>query len=112
VKWTDVKNAAGKRIGRIRRISREPEMWAIAGRPREVFSNSLTAIRLLLEKDGLRFVVKTGLSHRYWTGSRWTNSAAQAQVLPYVKAVEIQESLDVNPKSWDRVVVAVHIRRA
>lgn len=104
--WVTVTGWKGQKLGRVRRLQQNPELWVIEGREAQMWSNSLDAMRELLEGKGVRYQVKTMMSHRYWTGLRWTEEREKGQVFADREtALRAAKKLDRDPHSWDRVVV-------
>lgn len=110
--WTTVTGWKGQQLGRIRCLSRDPvrklpEIWIIEGRDTEFYSSSIAAMRVLLEGKGVRYQVKTMQAHRYWNGGRWTKSRRGGKVYQTRdEALKVAEALDLDKRTWDRVVVA------
>jgi hypothetical protein len=109
--WHPVRNHRNKVIGRIRRVSgpfEADQVWEVEGLEFVTFEDAFDAHKYLAEQDGLRYQVKTELSHRYWDGRQMGAEMDRDSGRVYAREIDaekLQRQFDVG-KSWDRVCVA------
>ena len=110
--WQPVRDHKQKVIGRIRRVSgafEADQRWEVQGLEAVTFEDVFDAHKWLLEQQGVRYQVKTELSHRYWTGNEMgleMNRDAGRLYAREIDANRVATQFDTG-KSWDRVCVAV-----
>ncbi|NIT79672.1 MAG: hypothetical protein GWN58_33485 [Anaerolineae bacterium] len=110
--WQKVRNHRGKVIGRMRRVCETFEAdqrWEVEGLEGVTFEDWFDAQGFLLENDGMRYVVKTELSHRFWTGTEMGPEMDRSVARVYAREIDARKVADQfdTGKSWDRVCVAV-----
>jgi len=110
--WQPVYNHRNKVIGRVRRVNAAAfevdEQWEVEGLEGVTFEDKFDAHKYLAEQDGLRYQVKTELSHRYWDGTKMGREMNRDGGRVYAREVDaerLQRQFDTG-KSWDRVCVA------
>ena len=111
-KWQPVWNHRQKVIGRVRRVSgafEADQQWEVEGLEGVTFEDVFDAHKWLLENDGVRYQVKTELSHRYWDGNQMGTEMDQDAGRIYAREIDAEKvaSQFDTGKSWDRVCVAV-----
>ena len=107
-RWIEVMDWQGKRVGWVRRLSSDPELWVVRGRRHEMWSSYFEAMRALLEeRRNMRYCVKTALSHEYWTGESWTtNRRAACLYADHDVALRALARVERYGRGWNKVVVA------
>jgi len=110
--WQKVTNHRRKVIGRVRRVSgpfEADQQWEVEGLEGITFEDWFDAHSYLAERDGIRYVVKTEMSHRYWTGTEMGPEMDRSVARVYAReldAEKIARQFDTG-NSWDRVCVAL-----
>lgn len=112
--WTIVRGWKGQKLGRIRAIIRDTlgnpldqRFWVVEGREQELFSDATEATRALLEPAGIRYQVKTMMSHLYWDGTGgWTTRKRGKVYQTRDEALLAVAALDWDKRTWDRVICA------
>ncbi len=111
--WQPVRNHRNKVIGRVRRVNvgafEVDQRWEVEGLEGVTFEDWFDAHGYLLEHDGMRYVVKTELSHRFWTGTEMGPEMDRSVARVYAREIDARKVADQfdTGKSWDRVCVAV-----
>ena len=109
-KWQPVYNHNKKVIGRVRRVSSAfapDQQWEIEGTDGVTFEDYFDALKYVVEQDGLRYQVKTELSHRYWTGTEMSAEMDRQAGRVYAREIDaerVARRFDTG-SSWDRVCV-------
>lgn len=111
--WQKIRNHRQKVLGRVRRLSGAfdaDQRWEVEGLDGVVFEDWFEAHKYLLENDGVRWQVKTELSHRYWDGTKMGAEMDRDAGRVYARegdAEKLARKFDTG-KSWDRVCVAAY----
>lgn len=109
--WQPVYNHRNKVIGRVRRLSgafEADQQWEVEGLEDVTFEDLFDAQKWLAEQDGLRYQVKTEMSHRYWTGTEMGREMDRSAGRVYARegdAERLASQFDTGT-SWDKVCVA------
>jgi hypothetical protein len=109
--WQKVTNHRHKVVGRVRRISgpfEADQRWEVEGLEDVTFEDWFDAMSWLAEQDGMRYQVKTELSHRYWDGTKMGKEMDRDSGRVYAREIDadkLAKQFDTG-KSWDRVCVA------
>lgn len=109
--WQPVFNHRNKKIGRVRRVSgafEADQQWEVEGLEGVTFEDWFDAQSWLAEQDGVRYQVKTEMSHRYWTGTKMGREMDRDAGRVYAREVDAERlalQFDTG-KSWDKVCVA------
>lgn len=109
--WQPVFNHRNKKIGRVRRVSGAfdaDQQWEVEGLEGVTFEDFFDAHKYLAEHDGVRYQVKTELSHRYWTGTQMGTEMDRSAGRVYAREIDadkVATQFDTGT-SWDRVCVA------
>ena len=102
--WQPVYNHRSKKIGRVRRVSGPFEayqQWEVEGLSGVTFEDWFDAHSWLAEQQGVRYQVKTELSHRYWDGTEmWDSHATRAANLAVAEADLVTGADTVPPTVW------------
>jgi hypothetical protein len=109
--WQPVYNHRSKVIGRVRRLSGAfdaDQQWEVEGLDGVTFDDLFDAQKWLAEQDGLRYQVKTEMSHRYWTGTEMGREMDRDAGRVYAREVDAERlaSQFDTGTSWDKVCVA------
>lgn len=111
-KWQPVFNHRRKVIGHVRRVSgpfEADQQWEVKGCDGVTFEDIFDAQKWLAEQQGVRYQVKTELSHRYWTGSEMGSEMDRSAGRVYAREIDaenVARQFDTGT-SWDRVCVAL-----
>lgn len=109
--WQPVRNHRNKVIGRVRRLSgsfEADQVWEVEGLAGVTFEDWFDAQKYLAEQDGMRYQIKTELSHRYWTGTEMGREMDRDSGRVYAREIDADKlatQFDTG-KSWDRVCVS------
>jgi hypothetical protein len=109
-KWQPVYNHHSKVIGRVRRVSSAfapDQQWEIEGVEGVTFEDVFDAQKYLAEQDGLRYQVKTEMSHRFWTGTQMGEELDRSAGRVYAREIDAERvASQFETKGWDKVCVA------
>jgi hypothetical protein len=109
--WQPVYNHRQKKIGRVRRVCgafEADQQWEVEGVDGVTFEDFFDAHKYLAEQDGMRYQVKTELSHRFWTGTEMGREMDRSAGRVYAREIDADKlatQFDTGT-SWDRVCVA------
>jgi hypothetical protein len=103
--WTKVFDHKNRCVGHIRET--RAGKWQVKSAVRtKSFDDWFEAHTwLIVNRRGVKWQVKTSLSHQYWTGSDWSLERLEGKVFARKGDAEVVASTFENPSLWDKVVV-------